>query len=214
MEQPYRVLGSSDPGWGSGGVCSRPMDSARLADTMRLIRERRTNLRIDPALPLEPALIRELCQAAVWAPNHKLTESWRFAALSGSARTTLGEVAAAGLIARGVTDQDRLVKTRVKYLRAPVVLAVGCRPDPDPIRHAEDREAVAAGIQNLLLAATAAGLASYWATGIAAQLPETAELCGFEAGTPVVALIYLGWPIAEAAAPERSAPIISWVPPS
>jgi hypothetical protein len=38
------------------------------------------------------------------------------------------------------------------------VPAVGCRPDSDQIRHAEDRDAVAAGVQNVLLAATAAGL--------------------------------------------------------
>lgn len=187
------------------------MDISRLTEVLDLIKERRTSLRIDPARPVDPALITDLCGAAVWAPNHRLTEPWRFATLTGPARTALGEVAATALLARGSTDEARLAKTRSKYLRAPVVLAVGCAPDPDHIRHAEDRDAVAAGVQNLLLAATAAGLASYWATGIAAREPATTELCGFEAGTEIVALIYLGWPIGEQPSPGRAAPIINWV---
>ena len=176
-----------------------------------LIRQRRTNLRIDPDRPVAPELVTELCEAAVWAPNHKLTEPWRFAALTGAARTALGEVAAQALEAAGTTDPARLDKTRSKYLRSPIVLAVGCRPHPDPIRHAEDRDAVAAGVQNLLLTATAAGLASYWATGIAARAPATAKLCGFEAGTEIVALVYLGWPVAEAPSPGRTRPNVTWV---
>jgi nitroreductase len=187
------------------------MDRSRLTEVVNLIKERRTNLRIDPDRPVEVALIAELCEAAVWAPNHRLTEPWRFATLTGAARNALGEVAAAGLLATGRTDEARLARARSKFVRAPVVLAVGCRPEPESVRYAEDRDAVAAGIQNLLLAATAAGLASYWATGIAARQPATAELCGFEAGTEIVALIYLGWPIGETASPGRATPIINWV---
>lgn len=192
-------------------VYSPCMNLSRLLEALDLVKERRTSLRIDTERAVEPALIADLCGAAVWAPNHRLTEPWRFAALTGAARTALGEVAATALLARGSTDEARLAKTRSKYLRAPVVLAVGCAPEGDPIRHAEDRDAVAAGVQNLLLAATAAGLASCWATGIAAREPATTELCGFEAGTEIVALIYLGWPIGESAPPGRAAPIINWV---
>jgi len=188
------------------------MDHSRLTEAVNLIKDRRTNLRIDPDRPVEPTLIADLCEAAVWAPSHRLTEPWRFAALTGAARTELGEIAVAALQAKGTTDEARLAKTRSKYLRAPVVLAVGCPPDSDHIRHAEDRDAVAAGVQNVLLAATAAGLASYWATGIAARSPATAQLCGFEDGTEIVALIYIGWPVGETASPGRSAPIINWVP--
>jgi nitroreductase len=61
------------------------------------------------------------------------------------------------------------------------------------------------------MAATAAGLASYWATGLTARLPETRVLCDFAPDTTIVALIYLGWPVAPAAAPDRQAPAISWV---
>ena len=178
---------------------------------LELIEQRRTNLRIDPDAPVSPTLIHRLCRAAVWAPNHKLTEPWRFAALSGAARRTLGDVTAAALATDGVSDSARLEMTRNKYLRAPVILVVGSAPCDDPMRRTEDRDAVAAGVQNLLLAATAAGLASFWATGIAARTEEVVDLCGFEPGTEVVALIYLGWPTGAAPATRRAEPDIRWL---
>ena len=181
-----------------------------LDDALQLILGRRTNLRVDPERPVPGALIEQLCLAATFAPNHKLTEPWRFAALMGASRATLGEVVAAALETDGVTDPARLEKTRVKYLRAPVVMVVGCAPESDPVRHRENRDAVAAAVQNILLAATGAGLASYWATGRAARTDAVVELAGFEAGTEIVALIYLGWPIAPAPVPDRTAPHITW----
>lgn len=176
-----------------------------------LIRRRRTNLRMEPDRPIDDALIASLCEAAVWAPNHKLTEPWRFAVIRGGARRRLGEAAAGGLIARGVTDPVRLEKTRHKYERAPVILVVGAARHDEPTRRLEDRDAVAAGIQNVLLAATAAGLASYWGTGLAAELAEVRALCGFEPDTAIVGIVYLGFPTGEAPVPERSAPVINWV---
>lgn len=178
-----------------------------------LIRRRRTNLRVDSHKPVSSQLVEHLCQLATWAPNHKLTEPWRFAVLVGEARRRLGDITAEFLAGEGA-DPNRVEKTRTKYLRAPVVVVVGSHADPDPIRHGENRDAVAAGVQNMLLGATAAGLNSFWATGAAARNPETNHLCGFEAGTAVVALVYLGWPIGAVPTPERSVPKLSWVPGS
>jgi nitroreductase len=187
------------------------MNERALAEIVELIERRRTNLGVDRQRPVDPGLVETLCRAAVWAPNHKLTEPWRFAVLTGAARATLGELAAAVLADDGVRDTARLEKVRAKYLRAPVVLAVGCAPNDDPIRAVEDRDAVAAGVQNILLAATAAGLASYWATGAVARSHVLAQLCGFEVGTAIVALVYLGWPAGPAPSANRSAPNIRWL---
>ena len=201
----------SPGGFWEGGIQSGDMEGAvSFEAVMGLITARRTNLRIDPERPVGPALIGRLCRAATLAPNHRVTEPWRFAVLTGSARAALGEIAAHQLATRGVTDPARVDKARGKYPRAPVVVAAGCETDADPIRHAEDRDAVAAGVQNLLLAASAAGLATYWATGATARSPETARVCGFEGGTVIVALIYLGWPTAPAPSGHRSALAITW----
>jgi hypothetical protein len=41
------------------------------------------NLRIEPDQPVATEVIEDLCTAATWAPNHKLTQPWRFAVLPG-----------------------------------------------------------------------------------------------------------------------------------
>jgi nitroreductase len=63
--------------------------------------------------------------------------------------------------------------------------------------------AVAAGVQNLLLAATAAGLASFWASPPDNASPRVLSLCGFEDGSHIVGVIYLGWPARNVAVPRR-----------
>jgi nitroreductase len=182
-----------------------------LDDLAGLIMSRRTNLRIDADRPVDLALVERLCGIAVWAPNHKRTHPWRFAALVGDARRTLGELVADHLSHDPDADhpdkQAKIAKTRSKYLRSPVVLMVASESSPGAIgvRRAEDRDAAAAGVQNLLLAAHAAGLATYWGTGALVSVPEVHELCGFSPDAAIVAAIYLGWPTADVPNPGREA---------
>lgn len=159
-----------------------------------LVRLRRTNLRVDPDRPVPAELVERLCTLGTWAPNHHRTWPWRFAALTGDARARLGDAVGDWQEAAG-DPPGKVHKSRTKYLRAPLVLVVACSPDVDPRRAAEDRDAVAAGIQNLLLGATASGLASYWGTGLVVDVPAVRELCGFAAGDVVLAAIYVGWPL-------------------
>jgi nitroreductase len=103
-----------------------------------------------------------------------------------------------------------VAKARGKYLRSPVVVLVGSAFQPDPVRRLEDRDAVAAGVQNLLLGATAAGLASHWATGDWMQDEAVKSLAGLAAEDELIALVYLGWPDGEVADVDRVAPVVVW----
>jgi nitroreductase len=184
--------------------------SERGAALDSFLRNRRTSLLVDPERDVPRTLVAELADAARWAPCHKRTWPWRFCAFTGEGRRRLGQVCADVLEAAGV-DTPKVDKARTKYLRAPVVLVVGSAPDPDPVRHAENRDATAAAVQNLLLAATARGLASFWSSPYPQATEALNELCGFEAGTGVVAVVYLGWPSAEVAVPERPPATVTWV---
>ena len=167
-----------------------------------LARSRRTNMVVDRSRDVPHELVRELCDLAQWAPNHKRTWPWRFALLEGDARARVGSVMADVLAMRGV-DSGRVEKTRGKYLRTPAVLVVGTGVGDSEERTAENRDAVAAAIQTFMLGASAAGLATYWGScPLPCQAAVAAE-CGFDSGTHVTAMIYLGWPIGEAAVPER-----------
>ena len=190
-----------------------PMDSDQSSwgTLSRLIRERRSNLRIDPQQPVPRETMQRLLELACWAPNHKHTHPWRFAVVTGAGRARLGQAAAEGLARRGPTEPAVLEKTRQKYLRAPVVLVVGSAAHEVPYLQRENRDAVAAGVQNLLLGATALGLASYWSSGIAAEEAAVKALVGLRPEDEIVALIYLGWPAAAAPAGHRRPPVVTVV---
>jgi nitroreductase len=167
-----------------------------------VIASRRTSLLIDLERPVSNALIESLFGLATWAPCHKRTWPWRFASFTGDARRRLGEAAGDALELAGV-EAAKVAKTRTKYLRAPAVLVIGSRPGDGPVRTAENRDAVAAAVQNLLLGATAAGLASHWSSCPHGAEPAVAAVAGFEADTTIVAIIYLGWPTNPCVVPER-----------
>jgi len=182
---------------------SDDLASTALAD---VIRSRRTSMVCDREREVPAEVIDRLCELATWAPNHKRTWPWRFAAFSGDGRMRLGEACRLDLMEAGSTDEGKLAKVATKYGRTPSVLVIGCAPDDHPTFHDENRDAVAAGIQNLLLAATAEGLASYWSTAPVLEGRHTLELCGFEAGVRVIGIVYLGW-VESAPAPVERPPV-------
>lgn len=175
-----------------------------------VIRARRTSMLVDTSRPVPHDLVTRLCELATWAPNHKRTWPWRFALVEGDARARLGNAIADAMEAHG-DPPEKVTKARGKYLRTPATLVVGSAAGDSPLRTAENRDAVAAGTQNLLLGATAAGLASYWGSCPKGANEVVAELCGWPADTHVEALIYLGWASGSVAAPERPAPALTFL---
>ena len=182
-------------------IVADALDRRGLAAFARLAWARRTNLQMDLDRPVAPELVHELCEIAASAPNHKRTWPWRFCLFTGDGRSALGEAYAAALQLRGA-DEAKVTKARTKYLRAPAMLLVGST-SPEPGRVLEDGYAVAAALQNLLLAATAAGLASFWSTPPVPDVPEVLRLAGFPEGTQIVGVVYLGWPARDVETPAR-----------
>ena len=168
-----------------------------------LARARRTSMIVDQDRDVPAEVIAELCTLASWAPNHKKTWPWRFALFTGDGRARLGDTMADEMHDADVGDDAKRAKTRIKFLRTPAVLVAGCTAHDNPMLHDENRDAVAAGIQNLLLGATALGLASFWSTPAMTRPAGVLELCGFEPDDRLVGIIYLGWAAQDCAAPER-----------
>jgi len=152
--------------------------------------------------PVPRELIVQLCELAQWAPNHKRTWPWQFALVEGGGRARLGDAIADAMQVHG-DPPDKVLKARTKYLRTPATLVVGSAAGDSPLRTAENRDAVSAGVQNILLAATSLGIASYWGSCPKGANDVVASLCGFPDDTVVVAVIYLGWATEQVAAPAR-----------
>ncbi|MCU1387981.1 MAG: putative oxidoreductase [Ilumatobacteraceae bacterium] len=162
-------------------------------DLSELIRSRRTSMIVDQTREVPAEIVEQLCDLAQWAPNHKRTWPWRFALFTGEGRARLGEAFVADMNDRDFGDEGKRSKTLTKYTRTPAVLVVGAAADENPSRHDENRDAVAAGIQNMLLGATALGLATYWGTAPLIDSPRVLALCGFEPDVRLVNVMYLGW---------------------
>lgn len=146
--------------------------------------------------------IEGLLQAAVMAPNHHLTQPWRFIVLAGAAREALGAVMGER-VRRELPDDPHLAEKVAAEAgrsgKAPVIIVVVYVPSDHPkaIEH-EDRYAVGAAMQNLMLAAHAGGLATYLRTGPASLDAGVAAHLGLAPGgagrapEEVAGFIYLG----------------------
>ncbi len=186
------------------------MDDDTANEVEEVIRRRRTSLVVDRDRPVDPGLVNRLIGSAIWAPNHKRTWPWRFTVLTGEARARMGERFSA-IAAEHHMDPIKVTKQRTKYLRSPVVMLVWVAGDRSEVRRREDRDATAAAVQNLLLAATANGLASYWATISDDFHPAARELAAVGDDHDLVAVVYLGHPIGSVAAPPRPVPKVTWL---
>ena len=139
------------------------------------------------------AEIERMLELAVWAPNHRMTEPWRFHVISGDAREQLGATMASALKASGVTDSAELAAEADKPLRAPIIIVVSSKSDEDEMLAWENQWATAAAVQNLLLCAQDAGLATFWKTGATMYSRDVADYLGFDGGEKLIAAVYLGY---------------------
>ena len=185
--------------------------AAALESVTTLVRSRRTSMIVDKERGVPEPLVARLCELATWAPNHKRTWPWRFALFSGDGRRRLGETMVADMNDAKGGDDVKREKTRTKYLRTPAILVVGSAAHTNELFDIENRDAVAAGIENLLLGATAAGLASFWSSPALTRPPGVLQLCGFEPDTQIVGVIYLGWATHDAPIPDRPHLVIKQV---
>jgi nitroreductase len=180
-------------------------DGVTFDEFSKLVRARRTSMIVDQDRDVPVELVRQLCELATWAPNHKKTWPWRFALFTGEGRRRVGEAMVSDMVAADFGDEGKREKTRTKYLRTPALLVVGSSPHDNQMLAAENRDAVAAGLQNLLLGATTVGLASFWSTPALTVAPTVLDLCGFDADDRLVGMVYLGWATNDVPVPDRPA---------
>lgn len=173
-------------------------------DVLAEIYQRQSNGQVKP-VTVPRGMIEQLLAAAVQAPNHFKVRPWRFAVMTGTSRERLGEVMAQSLKAsKPEATDDELLKERSKPLRAPVLIAVAVdKPALTKVKEIENICAVAAAVQNLLLAAQAIGLAAIWRTGPSATDPLVKQFFGWEADQPLIGFVYVGYPQGDAAPPAR-----------
>jgi nitroreductase len=155
----------------------------------RAVRERRTH-KVYEREPAAPEVVRELLELAGWAPNHHLTQPWRFRVLGPGSFARLE--AAAG------------PSEALKLRRAPTLVVASVRAGgDDELAELEDLCAAACACYIVLLAAHARGLASYWRTSPALLDPAGRAAVGIPDDERVIGLLHLGRPARTPQPPER-----------
>ena len=167
-----------------------------------LITARRSNLLLDASKEVGSALVDRIINAAQWAPNHKRTWPLRVAVISGDSRRALGDTIANAMASLG-DDELKVTKTRGKFMRSPIVIVVASAEGATANETEENKYAVAAGVQNMLLMAESFGLAALWGSPAKGANDSITALCSMEQSDHVMGIVYLGWPTQSVAAPQR-----------
>jgi nitroreductase len=151
--------------------------------------------------PVPRELVEKVLESAVHAPNHKLTEPWRFHVFAGKGRGEFARARAelARLQAEAESEEEefaagRISRERKKAFRAPVVIAVVSKGGRDEVETLENYAACAAAVQNMQLTAHSLGLATIWRTGPVAYHPYMRDFFGLEENDRIVAYLHLGYP--------------------
>ena len=165
--------------------------NSEASDTLlETLRGRRTVHDFLPDLPPQHVVMSAL-EAACWAPNHRLTEPWRFYLL-GPATAEAVSLLNAEVVRRKSGDDAAAAKLR-RWRAMPGWLVVTCQRSEDPEREREDYAACSCAIQNFMLALWRAGVGSKWSTGKVTRDPGFLPLIGATPDEFCVGIVWYGY---------------------
>lgn len=139
--------------------------------------------------------IAELLELADWAPTHGLTEPWRFTVYADPLQfcpkhaEMYKQNTSAKEFNQGVYDNFLHQGDKVSH----IIIAVMQRGNLPKISKFEEEAATACAIQNILLGATALGIASFWSTGGMILKPAMKTFLNLRDEDEVIGVLYLGY---------------------
>jgi nitroreductase len=174
------------------------MDTPAFEQLRAVIRSRRTTKAVAMnGREIPDAEILQLLELADWAPTHGHNEPWRFYIYGGKQLKRFGQLhgelywSQTEESKRSEAKRDKLIESA--RLASHLVITVLHRDPEGRIPESEDLSAVSAAMQNMLLGATALGIASFWSTGGMTYHPAMKSLLGLGDADRLVGLLYLGY---------------------
>ena len=175
------------------------MAEAPLTPVLEAIRGRRSIPKLKPD-PVPRDLVMRLLDAAVWSPNHRVTEPWQFFVLEGESKHRFAEIRRdARRKAMPNPDapevQAALDKVYRDTVETPLIIAVTSHMPDDPEVREEDIWATYGAAYAFMLGAWAEGLGTYFRTGAIRDDPALRRLLGLPDNRRVIGLVYAGYPV-------------------
>jgi len=145
--------------------------------------------------PIQRETVERMLETAVWAPNHRLTEPWRFFVLEkgSEGRRKVADLAYHFSLQQN-NNPTRAESARREVLEPPVVIYVYCMPGPNEEVTRENYAAVCCAAHNMSLAGLAEGLAVTWETGGPTRDPNLREALGAEENWMLTVMLSIGVP--------------------
>jgi nitroreductase len=155
--------------------------------------------------PVPRALIDQLLDAAVWVPNHRLTEPWQFFVLEGDAKRRFAEVRRE--FRRGQLPnpdapevKPALDKVYESTVETPVIILVTSHLADDPEVREEDIWATYGAAVAFMIGAWSHGVGTYFRTGALRDAPALRALVDLPENRRIIGVLYVGYP---AEVPQR-----------
>jgi nitroreductase len=163
----------------SAGAELRPR-AEELADVLR----GRRSINLFEPDPVGIEVLMEAIEVARWAPNHRLTEPWRFYVIGEKTKRAIAESAADF---EAETKGERVGAARLKRLAAiPAYFVVTARRGDDPLLDREDYAATCCAVQNLMLYLWQRGVGVKWTTGAITREQRFYDLLGIDRNAETV----------------------------
>lgn len=148
---------------------------------------------------VDDQIIHQMIDNARWAPNHKLTEPWRFIVFTGEGIKQLAEAQAS--VYKDVTTRDGSFKEDkhksllTKPLLSSHIIAVCMKRDPKKsVPEIEEVGAVFCAIENMYLTATAYGVGTYLSTGGITHFDEAKKVFELGPDDKLLGFMHVGIP--------------------
>ena len=143
--------------------------------------------------PVDPAVLLDAIDVARWAPNHKLTEPWRFYLVGP--QTAAGIIEIAAQIDAAKKGERAGEARRARWKAIPGFFVLTCVRSDGAMREHEDYGACCCAAENLMLYLWQRGIGTKWGTGGVTRDPRFYELLGIDATKEtVVGLFFYGVP--------------------
>ena len=188
-------------------------------EVLEAITSRRSVFKFKPD-PVPHDVIEKILEFGIFAPNHKLTEPWRFTVVGEGTKGILAERYREIQIEKAADHVDAENKARIgeagfqKLMSKPTIIAVSCIQDGDEQQRREDYAAACCAMMNVQLVAWEMGVGMQWSTGKITMEENTYRMLNIDQEHEyLIGFFYTGYP-AEIGKPKRNPlhEVLRWTP--